>query len=238
MSSQKRKSKVRESVHNAFTIFALNSDQLTAVITILTKKYNWIRLNLADVDLEPSMRKRQESYKFLSEDESLDDEQRALSDPVVLNVVKNLEDQLKSEIQQKTHRVRFNCQLVREMLEAKDIHRLYLKALEVMPEFAELEKLYNETYGPDSLVTKITKQSVDKVQTHARGLNEVIRTSSSPDYREAMLRKSIVQNRWIQRCLRGASMPKFTWEINIQMSFFRCLILTALKYGKEELIKP
>lgn len=148
-------------------------------------------------------------------------------------IVRELDEQLESEIKQKTHRVRFSTSNVQQMLEKRPTHRLYLKAIQVANEFSEIEAIYRENYPEEPLFKKITKQTVDNMQNHARGFNEVIRGTTSSDHREILLRKSIVQNKWIQRCLRGSFIPKFKWELNIDMTFFRTMILTALKYGRE-----
>lgn len=70
------------------------------------------------------------------------------------------------------------------------------------------------------------------MQKAARELNEVLMsTSSSQETKEAILRRSIMDNHWVQKCLRGNLVQKMSWEMKIDMKFFRSMILTSLKYG-------
>lgn len=68
-------------------------------------------------------------------------------------------------------------------------------------------------------------------------INEVINsTEHSNDTKAFFLRRSIVENHWIQKCLKGNLMQKMQWQLVVDMSQFRALVLTTLKYGQEYLL--
>lgn len=235
LKQNKVKTKLRESVHKAYLSYGLTFNQVSAVIVVLSKKYRGLR---PDYDVNRSSELTEsidkDSDMVPNETPYLPIDWNAVEDGTVLEVVNDLDNQLEVEIKEKSHKVLFDPNSIKRLLEKKKIHSLFTKAGVLAHDYDHIEQLYRQKYGSRKKIMKITKDMVAPLANTTKKLNEAILTHSVPDYRENALSKAIASKNWVQKCLRSSPVPRLKWEINIDMSFFRSLILTAYKYGKQQ----